>query len=112
MFASIIAALKAIAQNAMDSVGAALLHGFSAIASGFLADERVILVNAKAKFSNSYEAAKTGGASELDAIETAATATLNQFCSDETAEMSKEVSAMVTLLVSSLKSAAGLKATS
>lgn len=110
MFASIIAALKAIATNAMDSVGAALMHGLSAIASGFAADERVILVNAKAKFSNSYEAAKAGGAGELDAIEQAATATLNQFVNDEKAEMAKEVDALVTLLVSSLKSAAGLKA--
>lgn len=109
MFASIIAALRAIATNAMDSVGAALMHGLSAIASGFLADERTILVNAKAKFSDSYEALKADGKSEIDAIEGAATATLNQFCADETAEMAKEVSALLTLLVSSLKSAAGLK---
>ena len=110
MFASIIATLKAIAVNAMDSVGAALLNGFSAIASGFLADERPILVNAKAKFSDTYEALTAEGKSPLDAIEGAATATLNQFCADETAEMAAEVSALVTLLVSSLKSAAGLKA--
>lgn len=109
MFASIIAMLKAIAINAMDSVGAALMSGLSAIASGFLADERLILVNAKATFSDSYGALKAEGKSDLDAIEGAATATLNKFCSDEKAEMAQEVSAIITLLVSSLKSAAGLK---
>ena len=109
MFASIIATLKAIAINAMDSVGAALMSGLSAIASGFLADDRAILVNAKAKFSDTYEALTAEGKSPLDAIEGAATATLNQFCADEKAEMAQEVSALVTLLVSSLKSAASLK---
>jgi hypothetical protein len=109
MFAAIIAALKAVALNAAQSIGASLAIGFSALAAGFLPAEKQILVDAKTEFYNTYDAQKTAGASELDAIENSATAALNKFGSEEGAFMVQEVRATITLLVSSLKSAAGLK---
>jgi len=109
MFEAIIAALKAVALNAAQSIGASLAIGFSAIAAGFMPAEKQILVDTKAAFYNEYDAQKAAGASEINAIENAATAALNKFGSEEGAFMVQEVRATITLLVSSLKSAAGLK---
>lgn len=109
MLESLLAALKAVALNTMQSIGAALAHGFSAMAAGFLPAEREILVKVKAKFYQAYQDAKSAGAEELNAIEAAGTAALNEFCADETAFMAQEASQLIGLLVSSLKSAAGLK---
>lgn len=103
-FASLGAALLA----RLSSVGAALAAAFGTLVMSFTADERTILLNAKQKFHDTYTAAIAANASEIDAIEQAATATLNQFCADEKAEMAKEVSATVTLLTSAAKSAAGI----
>ena len=50
MLEALLAALKAVAINAMESVGAALAHGLSAMAAGFLPKEREILVKVKAKY--------------------------------------------------------------
>lgn len=105
----ILAALRAAAATAVSSFGAALALGLNAIAAGFLPAEREILVKAKAAFMTAYDAKKATGASEIDAIEGAATACYNEFCHDEATFMVDEVKAVITLTVSSLKSAAGLK---
>lgn len=106
---AILAALKAAVLSIATSVGAAFASGLTTIGIGFLADERAIGVKVFQVFHDSYEAAKAAGKSELDAIEEAGTAAFNTFCHEEATEFVKEADALITLLVSSFKSAAGLK---
>ncbi len=103
-FASLGAALLA----RLSSVGAALAAGFSTIIMSWTGDQRGIALDVKEKFATSYQARKTAGASEIDSIEGAATDAFNTFCSDEKKEFVQEAGAIITLLESSAKSAAGI----
>lgn len=105
-FASLGAALLARA----SSIGAALAAGFATIVMSFTGDERAILLNVKQVFHDEYQKRVAAGQSEIDAIEGAGTAAWNEFCNDEEKELVKEADAVITLLVSSAKSAANLKA--
>lgn len=109
MFESLISTLRNAALNLAVSVGASLALGFSAIVAGFLSDEREVLLSVKKKFIEAYDALKASGSDEINAIEGAATAAYNEFCHDEAEVLVKEADAVITLLASSLKSAAGLK---
>jgi hypothetical protein len=101
-------ALAAALLTKLSSVGAALAAGFTAVVIGFTEDERAVLVEVKQTFLDEYNKRKAAGTSEIDAIEGAGTAAWNKFCADESAEMAKEADAIITLLVSSAKSAAGI----
>ncbi len=105
----IIGALKAAVLSIASSVGAAFASGLTTIGMGFLAHERTIGANVMAKFHDTYAEAKASGVGEIDAIEQAATASYNEFCHAEVVEFKAEAEAIITLLTSSLKSAAGLK---
>jgi hypothetical protein len=102
------AALKAAIMAKLTSFGAAFMAGLSVIGMGFLADERAIGVAVMEKFHATHDAAVAAGKSQIDAIEEAATAAYNEFCSDQTKEFWKESDAIITLLKSSAQSAAGL----
>lgn len=103
-----IAGLKMAALSALTSMGASFLSGLSVIGAGFLQDERAIGVACMKKFHDTLDAAHQAGKPEKDAIEEAATAAYNEFCSDETKEFWKECDAIITLATSSAQSAAGL----
>lgn len=103
-----IAALKAALLAKLTSFGAAFMAGLSVIGMGFVADERAIGVACMAKFHDAHDAAAKAGKTELEAIEEAATAAYNEFCSDQAKEFWKECDAIITLLKSSAQSAAGL----
>ena len=103
-FASLGAALLA----RLSSVGAAVAAGFATVVMSFTTDQRTILLNVKQKFADSYAARKADGASEVDAIEGAATDAYNEFCNEEGKEFSVEAGATIVLLESSAKSAAGI----
>jgi hypothetical protein len=108
-FSIFLAALKAAALAAASSFGTAFAAGLSVIGVGFLADERAIAVKVMDKFHATLDSNHTAGMGELAAIEGAMTAAFNEFCHDEAAEFVKEADAIITLLGSSAKSAAGLK---
>lgn len=103
-----IAALEAAVLARLSSFGTAFAAGLGAIGIGFLAHERTIGVNVMAKFHDTYTAKKAAGESEINAIEEAATAALNEFCADEAKEFTDEARAIITLLKSSAQSAANL----
>ena len=92
----------------LSSVGAAVAAGFATIVMSFTTDQRTILLNVKQKFLDSYNARKSAGASEIDAIEGAATDAYNEFCNEEGKEFSVEAGATIILLESCAKSAAGI----
>lgn len=108
-FTIILAALKSAVMTAVASIGASFLSGLSVIGQGFSNDERAIGAKVQQKFHDVMDAALAAGKSEIDAIEEGATAAYNEFCHDEVTEFKAEASAIITLLASSLKSAAGLK---
>ena len=103
-FASLGAALLA----RLSSVGAALSAGFATIVMSFTTDQRNMLLDVKQEFASTYASKLAAGASEVDAIEGAATAAYNKFCSDETQIFVQEKAATITLLESSAKQAAGI----
>lgn len=106
---SILAALGAAIQPAINyaaqklaSVGAAFGAGLMIIALGFTTDQRGIFTNCIAFWQAHYHANVAAGQTPLAAIESATTATLNEFASEEAAEGSKEIRAIITLLESSV----------
>ncbi|HEY2010513.1 MAG TPA: hypothetical protein VGH23_16105 [Rhizomicrobium sp.] len=104
--------LAASVLASLSSVGAALAQGFATVVMSFTVDQQGILVKVKAKFVSSYQARlAVAGTSQVDAIEGAATDAYNEFCSDESAEFSQECGALITLLESAAKSAAGILGT-
>ena len=103
-FASLGAALLA----RLSSVGASVAAGFATIVMSFTADQRTILADVKQTFADAYAAQKAAGASDQNAIEAAATAAYNKFCSDEKGEFTQEAGATIILLESSAKTAAGI----
>jgi len=107
---SVLAALETIiqpvvnyAEQKLASIGAAILAGLAVILAGFTNDQRAIIANVIAFWQAKYQAAVAAGASTIDAIEQASTASLNEFCNEESQEFSKEASAIITLLESSVK---------
>lgn len=109
LLSSVVAALVGAASNFADSVGASLASGFQAIVTGFMPKERVILLDVKKTYMDTYSAKKAAGASEIEAIEQGFTAGANTFANEEGAFMKDECMAVLTLVKSSLMSAAGLK---
>ena len=105
-FASLGAALLA----QLSSVGAAVAAGFATIVMSFTSDQRQIILNVKQKFADAYAAEQAQGKSELDSIEGAATAAYNEFCSEEGSEFGVEAGAVIILLESAAKQAAGITA--
>jgi hypothetical protein len=103
-----LASLGAALVSRLSSVGAALAASFGTLVIGFTADEKTILLNVKQKFHDSLVARQAAGASTIDAIEGAGSDAWNEFCAEETAEFYKEKDAVITLAVSSAKSAAGI----
>jgi hypothetical protein len=108
----VLAALETIIQPAINyaesklaSIGAAFAAGLAVIAVGFTNDQRAIFANVIAFWQAKYKAAAATGISTLDAVEQATTAALNEFCSEEGAEGTKEIQAILTLLESSVKNA-------
>lgn len=99
---ALIAPLENYAAQKLASIGASFVAGMSVIFSGFTTDQRSIFAQCLAFWQAKYAAAIASGSSELDAIGVASTATLNEFASDEAAEGSKELRAIVTLLESSV----------
>jgi hypothetical protein len=103
-----LASLAAAILAQLTSVGAAFAAGLGTIAIGFLSHERDIGNKVMDKFHTTLIAAQAAGKSNIDAIEEAATAAYNEFCHDEVNEFKDEANAIITLLVSSAKSAAGI----
>lgn len=106
---SFLAALSAVIQPAIQyaeqklaSIGASFAAGLTVIALGFTTDQRSILTNVIAYWQAQYHAAVAAGKSGFGAIEAASLAALNEFASEEAAEGSKEVRAIITLLESSV----------
>lgn len=103
-----LAALGAALMSRLESVGGSLAISFGTLLMGYTADERVIFLNAKQKWVDTYNAGKAAGKDEINAIEDATTATLNEFCADEKAELSKVVTGIVTFLEGAAKRVAGV----
>jgi len=99
---AIIQPLENYAEQKLASVGAALLAGLGVIFNGFRNDQRVIFTNITAFWQAKYHAA-AANSNPLEAAEQATTATLNEFCSEEAAEFTKEKAAFITLFASSVK---------
>lgn len=110
---NILAALEAVIEPAINyaekeiaSIGAAFASGLSIIAQGFLPAQRVVLTNVIAFWQAHYKANIAAGQDFINAVENASTAALNEFAGEEAAEGRKEIMAILTLLESSVKSAA------
>lgn len=108
-FTIILAALKSAVMTAAASIGASFLSGLTVIGQGFANNERAIGAAVQKKYHDTMDASLAAGKSEIDAIEEGATAALNEFCHDEITEFKTEAQAIITLMQSSFKSAAGLK---
>lgn len=109
---AVLAALAAIispainyAEQKLASIGAAFGAGLAVIALGFTSDQRLIFANVIAFWQAKHAAAVAAGASTIDAIEQATTASLNEFVAEESAEGAKEIQAILTLLESAVKNA-------
>lgn len=108
----ILAALAAAVQpeinyveQKLESVGASLASGLVSLLLGYTADQRAIFTNMLAFYQAKYQAAIAAGSSILDALESAFTATLNEFCAEEAAEFTQEKTAFITLVHGALKQA-------
>lgn len=98
-------ALAAAVMAREASVGTAVIQGLAAIGIGWTNSQRGIAADVQDHFHAKYTAAKAAGASEIDAIEQAATSGYQTFCADETVLFAKEADALITLLESSAKAA-------
>lgn len=86
----------AYAEQKFASIGAAFLGSFGLLLNQFTNDQRTIGTNVIAFWQAHYHAAlAVAGTSEVQAIEQATTAALNEFASEEGSEASK-ISGMVT----------------
>jgi len=105
MLQSFLAGLAATLLQSAESIGGALISAWSQIALQFSADERAILIKVKQKWVDTYNAQKTAGASEIDAIENASTAAYNEFCADESDEFNKVKAGVIASVEYAAKSA-------
>lgn len=111
--ASILAALSAAIQpeinyveQKLESVGAALASGLLSLLLGYTSAQRAIFTNMIAFYQGKVKEAEAAGASTIDALESAFTATLNEFCAEEGALFNDEKTALITLVNGALKQAA------
>lgn len=89
----------AYAEQKLASIGAAFLGGIGAILNAFTNDQRIIGANVIAFWQAKYHAAlAVTGTSEIQAIEQASTAALNEFAHEEDSEASKIAGAIISLL--------------
>lgn len=102
---TLIQPLENYAEQKLESFGAALEAGVGVIFQNFASDQQRIFTNVAAFWQARHGAAIEGGASELDAIEQATTAALNEFAAEEGAEFAQEKMAFITLLGSSARQA-------
>ncbi len=87
------------AEQKLASIGAAFLGGIGAILNAFTNDQRGIGTNVIAFWQAHYHAALAiAGTTELQAIEQASTASLNEFCAEEGGEFNKVAQAVISLL--------------
>ena len=100
-------ALLAAIMTREASVGASVMQGLAAIGVGWAQDEMKIVSDAQQTFHDIYVSEQDKpGADTFKSIATAAQATLDKFCTDEKAEMTTEIAALVTLWSSSANAAA------
>ena len=94
-------------EQKLESIGAAFLGAFGAILHQFTNDQRQIGANVTAFWQAHYHANLAAGMSEIEALEKASTAALNEFAAEEKSEASKIVmmvtSAMEISVTNSLK---------
>jgi hypothetical protein len=110
--ASILAAISAAVapevnyiEQKLESVGASLASGLVSLLLGYTSDQRVIFTNMLAFYQAKVKSLEASGASVIDALEGAFTATLNEFCAEEAAEFNQEKTAFITLVNGALKQA-------
>lgn len=106
-----LASLGAAILARLSSVGASVAASFGAIVMAFTADQRTVLADAKKMFTDTLNAGLAASKSEVNAIEDAATATFQVFCSDEKKFFGVEVSATIILMESAAKTAANIVGT-
>lgn len=100
---TIIKPLENWAEQELQSVGSALLASVGPIFNSFLPAQQRIITGIMAFWQAKHAAAIAAGTSELDAIEQATTASLNEFAADEAAEFGQEKTAIITILASAAK---------
>lgn len=100
---TIVKPLENWAEQELASVGSALLASVGPIFNSFLPDQQRIFTGMQAFWQAKHATAITAGASELDAIEQATTASLNEFCAEESAEFNTEKTSFLTILASAAK---------
>lgn len=95
---TIIAPLETWAEQKLASIGASFLSAMGVIFNQFENDQRAIAANVIAFWQHRHAEAKAGGASEIDALEQASTAALNEFFNEERADLQKVVSMTIQAL--------------
>lgn len=98
-------ALLAAIMTREASVGASVMQGLAAIGVGWAQDQMHIVSDAQTHFHDAYQAEAAKGSDVYHSIAIAAQSTLDKFCSDEKAEMTTEIAALVTLWKSSAEAA-------
>jgi hypothetical protein len=107
VLSTIILPLENWAEQKLASIGSAFLGAMGVIFNEFENDQRAIATNVIAFWQAKHSAAKAAGASEIEALEQASTAALNEFFNEERVDLQKVVSMTVTALEVSV--ANGLK---
>ncbi len=95
---TIIAPLEEYAEQKLESIGAAFLSAMAVIFNGFTNDQRAIGTKVAAYWQQKHDDLRAAGKSELEAVEEASTAALNEFFNEEGDEFRKIVSLTVTAL--------------
>ena len=100
---TIIKPLENWAEQELASVGSALLASVGPIFNSFIPAQQRVITQIQAFWQAKHAAAIAAGASEIDAIEQATTASLNEFIAEEGAEFNQEKTAFITILSSAAK---------
>lgn len=98
ILSAIIAPLENWAEQKLASIGASFLSAMGVIFNTFENDQRAIAANVIAFWQHKHADARAAGASEIEALEQASTAALNEFFNEERADLQKVVSMTVTAL--------------